>query len=169
MENQENETVPQKYSEFSKTQTYINKQSKSKNDAKFRTTGNSIKLPKLSNNTLSGFKFGIYQSQNSGPLLTQNFINSNSLYGQNTLKQELSQNKTEMNAKKIELQELKIKVNKLYEDNKNNKNLLAKILGIDLEKEFTRDELIDKLEHCKPSEEEKKKLKEAQKMQNQKS
>ena len=66
-----------------------------------------------------------------------------------------------MNAKRIELQELKIKFNKLYEDNKNNKNLLAKILGIDLEKEFTRDELIDKLEHCKPSEEEKKKLREA--------
>ena len=36
---------------------------------------------------------------------------------------------------------------------------LSEILGIDLEKEFTRDELIDKLEHCKPSEEEKKKVK----------
>ena len=163
MEIQENETAPQKNSEFSKTQTYISKPSKNKTDSKFRTTGCSIKLPKLSNNnTLSGFKGNIYSThQNSGPLLTQNFLNSNSIYGPNNLKQELSQNKTEMNAKKIELQELKIKFNKLYEDNKNNKNLLAKILGINLEKEFTRDELIDKLEHCKPSEEEKRKLKEA--------
>ena len=158
MENQENETGIQKNPEFSKTQTYLNKPSKNKNEAKFRTTGASIKLPKLNNNTLSAFKANFYQtSQNTGPILTQNYFNSNP----ENLKQELSQNKSEMNAKRIELQELKIKFNKLYEDNKNNKNLLAKILGIDLEKEFTRDELIDKLEHCKPSEEEKKKLREA--------
>ena len=161
MENQENETEIKKDSEFSKTQTYLSKPSKSKNESKFRTTGGGIKLPKLSNNTLSGFKGTFYQSQNSGPILTQTFYNSNQFLDPNNLKQELSQNKSEMNSKKIELQELKIKINKLYEDNKNNKNLLARILGIDLEKEFTREELIDKLEHCKPSEEEKKQLKEA--------
>ena len=166
MENEEKETATQKNSktsEFSKTQTYLNKQNKGKNDTKFRTTGASIKLPKLSNNTLStGFKGTFYQCHpTSGPVLSPNLFNSNPFYDPNNLKQELSQNKSEMNAKKIELQELKIKFNKLYEDNKNNKNLLAKILGIDLEKEFTRDELIDKLEHCKPSEEEKKQLREA--------
>ena len=160
MEKEENETDGQKNTEFSKTQTYMSKQNKGKNEAKFRTTGASIKLPKLSN-TLFGFKGTYQKSPQSGPILTQNVYNSNSIYDPNYLKQELSQNKSEMNAKKLELQELKIKFNKLYEDNKNNKNLLARILGIDLEKEFTREELIDKLEHCKPSEEEKKQLMEA--------
>ena len=163
MENQENETGSQKNTEFSKTQTNLNKSSKRKNEAKFRTTGAIIKLPKLSsNNTQFAFIGNFYQTpQNSGPILTQTFYNSNSMYDPNNLKQELSQNKTEMNAKRIELQELKIKFNKLYEDNKINKNLLVKILDIDLEKEFTKDELIDKLEHCKPSEEEKRRLKKA--------
>jgi hypothetical protein len=77
MENQENETEIKKDSEFSKTQTYLSKPSKSKNESKFRTTGGGIKLPKLSNNTLSGFKGTFYQSQNSGPILTQTFYNSN--------------------------------------------------------------------------------------------
>ena len=163
MENQENETGSQKNTAFSKTQTNLNKSSKRKNEAKFRTTGAIIKLPKLSsNNTQFAFIGNFYQTpQNSGPILTQTFYNSNSMYDPNNLKQELSQNKTEMNAKRIELQELKIKFNKLYEDNKINKNLLVKILDIDLEKEFTKDELIDKLEHCKPSEEEKRRLKKA--------
>jgi poly-D-alanine transfer protein DltD len=58
--------------------------------------------------------------------------------------------------KKNELQELKIKYNKLSEDNKINKMLLAKILNIDLEKEFTKEELINKLEYCELNETEKK-------------
>ena len=66
MENQESETAnnkTSKNSEFAKTQTYLGKQSKGKNDAKFRSTGTSIKLPYLANNTLSsGFKTSFYQS-----------------------------------------------------------------------------------------------------------
>ena len=166
MENQESETVNiknSKNSEFSKTHTYMNKGSKGKNDTKFRAPGASVKLPFLANSTLtSGFKTSFYQNtQSPRPILAQNVFNTNTFYDPNNLKQELSQNKSEMNSKKTELQELKIKYNKLYEDNKNNKALLAKILGIDLEKEFTRDELIDKLEHCRPTEEEKKQLREA--------
>ena len=78
----------------------------------------------------------------------------------NNLKQELSEYKSEINSKKNELQELKIKFNKLYEDNKINKMLLAKVLNIDLEKEFTKEELINKLEFCELNETEKKILKE---------
>jgi hypothetical protein len=139
----------------------MGKQNKGKSESKY--SGASVKLPKLSSNGLStGFKGTFYQaSPTSGPIFSPNMFNSSQFYDPNKLKQELSQNKSDMNAKKIELQELKIKFNKLYEDNKNNKNLLAKILGINLEKEFTRDELLDKLEHCKPSEEEKKLLREA--------
>ena len=72
-----------------------------------------------------------------------------------------NENSTKMKEAITKRHQLKIKFNKLYEDNKNNKALLAKILGIDLEKEFTREELIDKLEHCKPTEEEKKQLEKA--------
>ena len=152
MENEEKETATQKNiknPDFSKTQTYLNKQNKGKTEAKFRTNGASVKLPKLTSNGLTtGFKGTFYQSsQTTGPIFTPHLFNSNQYFDPNELKQELSQNKSDMNAKKIELQELKIKFNKLYEDNKNNKNLLAKILGINLEKEFTREELLHKLEH----------------------
>ena len=44
---------------------------------------------------------------------------------------------------------------------KNNKILIAKILGIDVDKAFTKEELIETIINCKPTEEQKKQLKEA--------
>ena len=78
-----------------------------------------------------------------------------------SLKQELALNRMDMNRKKNELNELRIIISKLSEDNKNNKLLIAKILGIDVDKAFTKKELIDTIINCKPTEEQKKQLKEA--------
>ena len=143
MDTKESETA-NKTSSFSKTQTYLNKTTRSKNDSKSKKGG--IKLPKLTSNTF-------YNSSQTG-------IGVNPYFEKINLKQELSQYKTEIHMKKNELQELKIKYNKLSEDNKINKMLLAKILNIDLEKEFTKEELINKLEYCELNETEKKLLKE---------
>ena len=144
MDSKENETV-QKNSSFSKTQSYLNKTIHSKNDSKSKKGG--IKLPKIFSNTFYN------SSQTTNQIL-------NPYYEKKNLKQELSEYKSEINSKKNELQELKIKFNKLYEDNKINKMLLAKVLNIDLEKEFTKEELINKLEFCELNETEKKILKE---------
>ena len=143
MESKENETV-QKNSSFSKTQSYLNKTIHSKNDSKSKKGG--IKLPKIFSNTFYN------SSQTTNQIL-------NPYYEKKNLKQELSEYKSEINSKKNELQELKIKFNKLYEDNKINKMLLAKVLNIDLEKEFTKEELINKLEFCELNETEKKNIK----------
>ena len=164
MEVKENET-PEKNNNtndtFSKTYAYINRTTRSQNDQKQKKTG--VKLPKLINNTFYG------SSQTSNEMLYQNFNNNNngnniinnSYYEKTNLKEELSQYKSELNSKKLELQELKIKFSKLSEDNKINKILIAKILDIDLEKEFTREEVLKKLEYCTLNDYEKKILKEA--------
>ena len=78
-----------------------------------------------------------------------------------SLKQELSNNRSEINKKKSELKELRILIGKLSEDNKNNKLLIAKILNIEMDKSFTKKELINTILNCKPTEEQKKELMEA--------
>ena len=116
METKDSETVG-KNTSFSKTQTYLNKTSNSKTDSKSKKSG--VKLPKLFSNTFYN------SSQASKQLLGNNMINP--YYEKVNLKQELSQYKSEIHSKKTELQELKIKFNKLSEDNKINKMLIAKI------------------------------------------
>ena len=153
MESKESETVINKNASFSKTQTYLTKTTQSKNnDSNAMKSG--IKLPKLFANTFYNSSQATNQILNIGNNIIAPF------YEKVNLKQELSEYKTEINKKKIELQELKIKFNKLSEDNKINKMLLAKILDIDLEKEFTKEELIKKLECCELGENEKKILEE---------
>ena len=160
MENEEKEITSYKFmktSRFSKSQAFVCK--KIKNEKKYGQT--QMRFPKINNNlTTRGLKSTFY----GAPTIFGHFLSSSSLlkpnqcYNSNDLKQEISLNKSEMNAKKYELQELKIKFNKLHDDNRSNKNLLAKILGIDLKKEISREELIKRLERCKPSDEQKKKL-----------
>ena len=78
-----------------------------------------------------------------------------------TLKQELLINQSAINKKKNELNELRILINKLSEDNKNNKSLIAKILNIEMDKSFTKKELLNTINNCKPTEKQKKELMEA--------
>ena len=151
METKEYETA-NKAQQFSKTLNYLNKTLGGKNDSKTKKAG--IKLPKLNSNTFYN------SSQASNQILNMANNAMNPFYEKVNLKQELSQYKTEIHMKKTELQELKIKFNKLSEDNKINKMLLAKVLNIDLEKEFTKEELINKLEYCELNENEKKILRE---------
>ena len=75
-----------------------------------------------------------------------------------SLKQELSMNRSAINRKKSELNELRILINKLSEDNKNNKLLIAKILNIEMDKSFTKRELINTILNCKPTDAQKKEL-----------
>ena len=153
MEPKESETVINKNTSFSKTQTYLTKTTQQKNNDS-NAIKSGVKLPKLFSNTFYNSSQVSNQILNIGNNIITPF------YEKVNLKQELSEYKTEINKKKVELQELKIKFNKLSEDNKINKMLLAKILNIDLEKEFTREELIKKLECCELRENEKKILEE---------
>jgi len=73
-----------------------------------------------------------------------------------SLRQELTNNRNEINKKKSELKELRILIGKLSEDNKNNKLLIAKILNIEMDKSFTKKELLNTINNCKPTEEQKK-------------
>ena len=55
-----------------------------------------------------------------------------------------------------ELNELRIIISKLTEDNECNKLLIVKILGIDIEKTFTKKGLIEAIVNCNPTEKQKK-------------
>ena len=130
MESKESETA-NKTTSFSKTQTYISKTTRAKNDPLSKKAG--LKLPKLYSNTFYN------TSQTGNQILNMGSNMMNPYYEKINLKQELSQYKTEINMKKTELQELKIKFNKLYEDNKIKKKIMAKVLNINLEKECTKE------------------------------
>ena len=66
-----------------------------------------------------------------------------------------------MHKKKSELIRLKIMKNKLFNENVSNKNLISKILSIPLEKELTREQVLQKLENCNLSQTDRKMLQEA--------
>ena len=147
-DNEENKLEDEKNNTNYNTNYNTNSFSKKCNKTETKINTNIQTLPPLSPPHSRSLKISYNPT-------TTNIFNSKNLDAEN-LKQELSNNSNEINAKKLELQELKIKFNKLFEDNKNNKSSLAKILGIELDKQFTKEELVDKLEHCKPTEEEKK-------------
>ena len=73
--------------------------------------------------------------------------------------QRLTDNRMDMNKKNNELTQLKIKYCKLLEENRCTKNLIANILGVEVDKAFTKKEILDKMEKSNPTKEEKKKLK----------
>ena len=73
--------------------------------------------------------------------------------------QRLTDNRIDMNKKDNDLTKLKIKYCKLLEENRNTKYLIANILGVEVDKSFTKKEILDKIEQSNPTKEEKKKLK----------
>ena len=100
------------------------------------------------------------------------------------LKKKLINNKSNINKKKIELQELKIQYNKLIEESKNHKNLIYKYLQLENEQNnsnintskdityysnnndiwrnnITEEQLISKIKSCKIDKEQEKKLKDS--------
>ena len=138
-------------------------QNKADNRPKIFSKGKS--LPPIMAATISNFRQPIYY-QTTTSIAHQ--ISNNAATKKkkmeediDSLKQELALNRMDMNRKKNELNELRIIISKLSEDNKYNKLLIAKILGIDVERAFTKKELIETIVNCKPTEEQKKKLQEA--------
>ena len=94
------------------------------------------------------------------------------------LKKKLMSNKSNINKKKAELQDLKIQFNKLMKENKNHKNLIYEILKIDYEGDnsnrdnnainnilylgqVTEEELINKINSCNINNSQEKKLKDS--------
>ena len=98
-------------------------------------------IPKKKNNT--SIKYGLYSNN----------------YESNNLKQRLSDSRVDMNKKNSELIELKTKNCKLSEENKNIKILIALVLNIDVTQAFSKNEIIEKIENCVPTDDQKKKLK----------
>ena len=136
-----------------------------KSETKTRVLSKGKNLPPIMGMTGNNFHHPIYYQTTAS--ITHQTSNTAATKKQkmeediDSLKQELALNRMDMNRKKNELNELRIVISKLSEDNKNNKLLIAKILGIDVDKAFTKKELIDTIINCKPTEEQKKQLREA--------
>ena len=159
MENQENETsmASQKKLSMNKTQnTFLSTGSsnKFKVNTLYRITSpnNTKYLPpiqypkKISNKSMNkrktNLKYDLYQTN----------------YESNSLKQRLSDSKSNMNNKINDLIDLKAKNYKLSEENKNIKILIAQILNVDVTQAFSKSEIIEKIKNCVPTDEQKKKL-----------
>ena len=83
------------------------------------------------------------------------------LQEEENLKQELIFAKMDLNRKNQELYEFKIQFKKQLDDNRINKKLIERVLKIDPNKPCTKNEARDKVENARPTEEERKELKEA--------
>ena len=82
-------------------------------------------------------------------------------YDSEFLKNDLILFRSEVQKRKNELSQLKIKYGKLMTDNINNKSILAKILNIKKDKYITKGTLIFKINNCKMNKEERQSLKHA--------
>ena len=165
MDNKEMETsiAEQKKNQMSKTQnTFLSTSSskKFKVNSKYRMTSshNSNKyLPPIStSNSDLDFHQNNLKKQNICYPLKSELINN---IDHDNLKQRLNDNRIDMNKKNNELTELRIKYYKLLEENRTTKNLIAKVLGVESDKAFSKKEIIEKIEKCHPSEIQKKNLK----------
>ena len=160
MDNQENEIsiTSQKKTSMNKTQnTFLSTGSsnKFKINTLYRVTSpnNTKYLPPIQNPRKISYKSMNRKQPNTNYSLFP--IN----YESNHLKQRLSDSKVDMYMKNEELIELKIKNFKLSEENKNIKLLIALVLNIDATQAFSKNEIMEKIENCVPTEDQKKKLK----------
>ena len=108
------------------------------------------RLPPLSNtNSTNDILHGYNYTLRATKLEFSKIMNNQQVeYDPNTLKKELSEIRTNLQKKKKELLLLKIKYKKLYDDNMNNKTVIAKVLSIPLHNYITKDVLIYKIENC---------------------
>ena len=162
MENQDNEIsiISKNKTSMNKTQnTFLSTGStnKFKINTLYRVTSpNNIKyLPPIQHK-----KKLTYKSLNKKPKqANMNYDSYQNNYESNNLKQRLSDSKVDMNMKNGELIEYKIKNFKLSEENKNIKILIALVLDVDMTQAFSKNEIMEKIANCSPTEEQKKKLK----------
>ena len=160
MENQDNEVslISQKKTSMNKTQnTFLSTGSsnKFKINTLYRVTSpNNVKyLPPIRHPKKVSHK----SITKKNPTLKYDLYQNN--YESNSLKQRLSDSKVDMNMKIGDLIELKTKNFKLSEENKNIKLLIAIVLNVDVSQAFSKNEIIEKIENCAPTEDQKKKLK----------
>ena len=158
MENQDNEIsmISQKKTSMNKTQnTFLSTGSSNKfriNTLYRVTSPNNIKyLPPIKHQRKISHK-SITKKQ---PILKYDLYQHN--YESNSLKQRLSDSKVDMNMKIGELIELKTKNFKLSEENKNIKLLIALVLNVDVTQAFSKNEIMEKIENCVPTDDQKKK------------
>ena len=154
MKKEENEEYHDEKNNFRETRI---SQSKEKDSTYNKTSKTFNMLPSLgrANNISFRTSFNFNKNNSGGSILNQKD------YDPNLLKKQLSLYKADMHNKKNELLKLKIKYSKLYEENFSNKNLISSILGISLDKYLTREAVLDKIENCELSDDERKKLQEA--------
>ena len=74
------------------------------------------------------------------------------------LQKTLSYNKNRMLKNKTELNELKINYNKLSEHNRNNKNIISKILDLKDNRQYSKEELLQKMKTCRFDEQSKRRM-----------
>ena len=119
-------------------------------DQNFKSSKTFTHLPPLSNaNSTNDIRLGYNYTLRATKLEFSKILDNQQLeYDTNTLKKELSLIRTNLQKKKNELLLLKIKYTKLYDDNMNNKTILAKVLSIPLHNYITKDVLIYKIENC---------------------
>ena len=141
---------------------------KQKTDYKLKSISNSTKKNKLPLLTFNSISF--YDSINSDNLNNLDI---------DSLKKKLISNKSNINKKRTELQDLKIQYNKLIDENKNHKNLIYEILNLENEPNsssieieenninispmgrITEEQLISKINSCKIDEQQEKRLKDS--------
>ena len=141
---------------------------KQKTDYILKSNSNKIK-----NNQLPLLTFNSISFYDSIPSDNQNNLDIDSL------KKKLISNKSNINKKRTELQDLKIQYNKLIDENKNHKNLIYEILhlenepnssSIEIEENnfnigplgrITEEQLISKINSCKIDEDQEKRLKDS--------
>ena len=141
---------------------------KQKTDYKLKSNSNSTKKNKLPLLTFNSISF--YDSINSDNLNNLDI---------DSLKKKLISNKSNINKKRTELQDLKIQYNKLIDENKNHKNLIYEILNLENEPNsssieieenninissmgrITEEQLISKINSCKIDEQQEKRLKDS--------
>ena len=147
------------------------KKNKTKNWAKIAKTSQNIEKD-ITYRTSNSFHMypNLHHSTNSNSFRTKFYLNlkrklpimNQKDFDPNYLKKELSLYKLDMHAKKKDLVKLKIKYNKLEDENFMNKNLISNILGISFDKKnLTKEAVSDKIENCKLSVDNREKLQEA--------
>ena len=177
-------------SQYSQQSFFTNRSMTSKKKQKYLNILNNPILTKFSfQKTKKGYRLKSSTIKNKHfPLLTFTskslndilFSNNSNNIDLNSLKKILISNKSKMNKKKAELQELKIQYNKLLNQNKNIKNLIFEVLNLENEQNndscmendiynvnqsltwcVSEEQLISKINSCIIDEEQEKKLKDS--------
>ena len=168
MDNNQNEMLSddmvksQNYFKYAKLSQYNAK------DQNFKTSKTFNRLPPLTKtNSASDIRHGYNYTLRATKLEFNKLLeNQQPKYDPNILKKELSYYRTYLQKRKTELLLLKIKYNKLLEENMNNKTLIANSLSIPLHSYISKEVLVYKIENCELTEIYKKLLEKAYKIIN---